>query len=81
MMEFARLDDTCLVATVRKIQTEPKEIQPDSLLEDLYTHYSLHELQSMSESAPVEVMLLAWDVNEQTYYAELKKAIELVKND
>lgn len=58
-----------------------KTIPHNTLLEDLYTYYSLTQLQSMLESEPDKVLLHNWNVSSETLRKNLVVAIDFIKND
>ena len=68
-------------SAVEHKQTRPKTIQHNTLLEDLYTNYSLSQLQSMLESEPDKVFLHNWNVSGEKLRKNLAVAIYFIKND
>lgn len=58
-----------------------KTIQRGSLLEELYTYYSLSQLEAMLENKPDKMLLQKWKATGESLREDLKLAIELVKND
>jgi len=71
---------TTAIAIEPKISRQ-KTIQQDSLLEELYTYYSLSQLETMLENKPDRMLLQKWKVTGESLREELKSAIDLVKND
>jgi len=68
-------------ATTQKTSETKQIIQPDSLLDDLYTNCGIDQLRAMLYSAPQSATLMAWNVTEEDYFANVRAAIELVTND
>jgi len=58
-----------------------KTIQSNTLLEELYTYYSLSQLQLMLKCEPDKTLLQSWNVSAEKLMADIKVAIEFVKND
>jgi len=71
---------TTATALETKISRQ-KVIQHESLLEEMYTYYSLSELQAMLESEPDQVLLQKWRTTGKTLRKDIELAIEFVKND
>ncbi len=56
-------------------------IQQNTLLEELYTYYSLTQLQAMLESEPDKLLLQNWKVTSEELRENLALAVDFVKND
>lgn len=67
---------------LKPTKSKQKTIQPNTLLEELYTYYSLSELQAMLESDTDKLQFKKnWNVSSDALHDELILAIEFVKND
>jgi len=67
-------------AIAQKISRQ-RIIEPNTALEELYTNYSLSQLQAMLENEPDKALLQKWQATEDSLREELKLAIDFVKND
>ncbi len=65
--------------SIRKVEKE--KIQPNTLLEHLYTQYSLEQLEEMLTVKPDDATLLVWNVNSRDFAAIVQRAIEFVRED
>ena len=64
------------------VQKSSREIIPShSLLEELYTNYTVSELESMLNTQPDEAQLRAWKLSPDAYQSVVAKALEFVRND
>jgi len=70
-----------IASVVKPKISKQKIIQPNTLLEELYTFYSLSQLQAMLESEPDKLHLKNWNVSHDVLHEDLKLAIEFVNND
>lgn len=68
-------------ATEIKAKKSRQVIKHNTLLEELYTNYSLSQLQLMLACESDKLHLLSWNVSNEILHANLKVALELVKND
>jgi len=62
-------------------KSKQKIIEPNTLLETLYTYYSLSQLQTMLESEPDKMLLRNWKVTDEVLRKEIEEAIVFIKND
>ena len=62
-------------------QTKKGPIAPGSFLDNLYTNYTVSQLQAMSDAPAEPAILLAWDLSEDAYFNDVRKAIQLVIDD
>lgn len=69
------------VAVLTPEKSNLKFIPRNTLLEELYTHYSLSQLQTMLTSEPDQLLLKTWNVTSEKMFADIKVAIDFVKND
>ncbi len=67
-------------AIAQKISRQ-RIIEPNTALEELYTNYSLSQLQVMLENEPDKALLQKWQATADSLREELKLAIDFVKND
>jgi len=66
---------------VKPRKLKQKTIEPNTLLETLYTYYSLSQLEAMLDGEPDKLLLQNWKVTDDVLRSEVEKAIVFVKND
>ncbi len=69
------------VNELRQNISELPTIEPDSLLEHLYTTCGLNQLIDMQNQETPKSYLVAWSITESKYRSDLRAAIELVRNE
>jgi len=62
-------------------QFAQSEIHPDSLLDFLYTYFTLNQLQELLENQPAEETLRFWNVSSAEFKSQVRLAIEYVVRD
>ncbi len=70
---------TALKRSVGQIQSTP--MQSGSLLEHLYTFFSLTELQEQLDRSADESTLRKWGVSQSEYHEQVRVAIEYVERE
>jgi len=62
-------------------ETIQNEIPADSLLDHLYTYFTLNQLNELHDSEPDAETLAVWTMSAEEYKSQVRLAIEYVTHD